>query len=59
LNNLDSETLLLLKKSGTKRNYKKLLAKQRVTVGFNTGSRLHKSKRQYSRKVKHKNHDFE
>lgn len=58
-NKTTDDVLLLLKKSGTKRYYKDLLSKQRVIVNFNTGTRRHKSKRQYSRKTKYKNHDFE
>ena len=58
-NKQNNDILLLLKKSGTKRHYKDLLSKQRVVVKFNTGTRPHKSKRQYSRKTKYKNNDFE
>lgn len=51
---MDEKICLLIKKKTTKRKYKDLMKKQRVTVGFNTGTRVHSDGKTYRRHAKHK-----
>ena len=56
---IKEEVKLLMRRSCTKKEYSKLLAKQRTQVEFNTGTRVHKNKKSYSRKQKYKNNSIE
>lgn len=51
---MDEKIVLLIKKKMTKRGYRELMKKQRVSVGFNTGTRVHSDGKTYRRHAKHK-----
>ena len=46
------------RKSMSKKAFEEYNKAQRVCVGFNTGTRTHKSKKDYNRKEKHKNAEY-
>ena len=51
---MDKEVILLIKKKSTKKKFRELMRKQRVQVGFNTGTRTHADGKTYRRHAKHK-----